>query len=81
LREKLGVLSAAIDESDHAPTSQAQEVYGNLAEDVASAKFQVQRLTDDDVSAFIAKVQSAGVPLISTAPVSAGSGVPSGSDD
>jgi hypothetical protein len=72
LREKLGVLSAAIDESDHAPTAQAQEVYGNLAEDVASARYQVQRLSEDDVAAFTAKLTTAGVPLISAVPTAAG---------
>jgi hypothetical protein len=69
LREKLGVLSAAIDESDHAPTAQAQEVYGNLAEDVTSVRYRVQEFVSDEVAAFSAKLEAAGVPRLSTATV------------
>ncbi len=72
LREKLGVLSSAIDESDHAPTAQAQEVYGNLAEDVTSARYRVQQFVDDEVAAFSAKLEAAGVPRLSTSRVSIG---------
>lgn len=78
LREKLGVLSSAIDESDHAPTAQAQEVYGNLAEDVTSARYQVQQFVDDEVAAFSAKLDAAGVPRLSTTKVGAGAATPAG---
>ena len=78
LREKLGVLSAAIDESDHAPTAQAQEVYGNLAEDVTSARYRVQQFVDDEVAAFSAKLEAAGVPRLSTTPVGSGAATPAG---
>ncbi len=72
LREKLGVLSSAIDESDHAPTAQAQEVYGNLAEDVTSVRYRAQQFVDDEVAAFSAKLEAAGVPRLSTTPASTG---------
>ncbi len=76
LREKLAVLSLAIDESDHAPTAQAQEVFGNLSEDVISAHHAVQQIVNDDVAAFTAKLKAAGVPLIGTTPVKAEERVP-----
>ncbi|MEZ4571593.1 MAG: hypothetical protein R2849_14925 [Thermomicrobiales bacterium] len=76
LREKLGVLSAAIDESDHAPTAQAQEVYGNLAEDLTSARYQVQQFVDDEVAAFSAKLEAAGVPRLSTSKTGTGDSDP-----
>ena len=78
LSEKLAVLSMAIDESDHAPTAQASEVYGNLAEDVTTVRYQVQQLAEDDVAAFAAKLSAAGVPLISTTPVASGAAAPAG---
>jgi photosystem II stability/assembly factor-like uncharacterized protein len=71
LNEKLSVLAMAIDESDHAPTAQAREVFGNLNEDLATVRYQVQRLIEDDVAAFTAKLTAAGVPLISTTPIEA----------
>ena len=71
LSDKLSVLAMAIDESDHAPTAQAREVYANLSEDVATVRYQVQRLIDDDVAAFTTKLTAAGVPLISAIPLGA----------
>ena len=65
LREKLAVLSLAIDESDHAPTAQAHEVFGNLSEDLATVTNAVDKFTKDDVGAFVEKLKSKGVPLIS----------------
>jgi photosystem II stability/assembly factor-like uncharacterized protein len=71
LSEKFSVLAMAIDESDHAPTAQAQEVYANLAEDLTTLRYQAQRLSEDDIAAFTAKLQAAAVPLISAVPTGA----------
>jgi photosystem II stability/assembly factor-like uncharacterized protein len=65
LREKLAVLSLAIDESDHAPTAQAYEVYNNLSEDLVSVGHAVSQLVNNDVGAFVEQLKSKGIPLIS----------------
>ncbi len=70
LRDKLAVLSMAIDESDHAPTAQAQEVYGNLVEDLTTIRYRVQELIDEDVAGFSDLLDRSGVAMISTTTVS-----------
>jgi DNA repair exonuclease SbcCD ATPase subunit len=72
VREKLGALAGMIDESDHAPTQQAREVYGNLAEDAVTYRQRLGTLVDSDIGAFTSLLQRHNVPLISAqAPVAA----------
>lgn len=52
LNEKLTSLSTMIDESDHAPTAGAREVYAQLAQGVQEQMDGLQRLLDTDVRAF-----------------------------
>ena len=65
VREKLGALAGMIDESDHAPTQQAQEVYGNLAEDTVTYRQRLSSIVDSDVATFTGLLQRHNVPLIS----------------
>ncbi len=65
VREKLGALAGMIDESDHAPTQQAHEVYGNLAEDAVTYRQRLNSIVDSDVSSFTGLLQRHNVPLIS----------------
>jgi len=52
LKEKLTSLSAMIDESDHAPTQGARQVYVHLAQGVQEQMDGLQRLLDTDVRTF-----------------------------
>jgi photosystem II stability/assembly factor-like uncharacterized protein len=64
LREKLTTLSAMIDESDHAPTRAAEEVFAHLAERVSAAEEGLGRLLGEELGQFAERVRAAGVPLI-----------------
>ena len=65
VREKLGALAGMIDESDHAPTRQAHEVYGNLSEDAVTYRQRLSSIVDGDVASFTGLLQRHSVPLIS----------------
>ncbi|CAN5664072.1 hypothetical protein BH23CHL2_BH23CHL2_10440 [soil metagenome] len=65
VREKLGALAGMIDESDHRPTQQAREVFGNLAEDAVTYRQRLTTTVDSDVSSFTELLQRHNVPLIS----------------
>ncbi len=73
VREKLGALAGMIDESDHAPTQQAHEVYGNLAEDTVTCRQRLSSIVDGDVASFTGLLQRHNVPLISARSSSVGS--------
>ncbi len=72
VREKLGALAAMIDESDHAPTQQAHEVYGNLAEDAVTYRQRLGTIVDSDIGAFTSLLQSHNVPMILAKATTAG---------
>ena len=73
VREKLGALASMIDESDHPPTRQAQEVYANLAEDAATYRQRLNSIVSSDVESFTSLLQRHNIPLISaTADVTSG---------
>jgi photosystem II stability/assembly factor-like uncharacterized protein len=65
VREKLGALAGMTDESDHAPTQQAHEVYGNLAEDAVTYRQRLNTIVGSDIDAFTNLLQRHNVPLIS----------------
>jgi hypothetical protein len=58
LKEKLTSLSAMIDESDHAPTAGAREVYAQLAQGVQEQMNGLQFLIDTEIKAFNDLVRS-----------------------
>jgi hypothetical protein len=64
VKEKLGTLSAMIDESDHAPTQGANEVYDMLSDQVAEQRQRLQQLMDEHVPGFGDLVQSLAIPPI-----------------
>jgi hypothetical protein len=64
VKEKLATLSAMIDESDHAPTRGAGEVYDMLSDQVAAQRKQLQQLMDEHVPGFGDLVQSLAIPPI-----------------
>lgn len=64
LKEKLGALSAMIDESDHIPTRGAGEVYTMLEGHVEAEQKKFQQLLDETVPSFGDLVQSLAIPPI-----------------
>lgn len=53
-----------IDESDHAPTRGAQDVYGTLRDHLDAQRMKLARLVDTDVPSFGHLVQSLAIPPI-----------------
>jgi photosystem II stability/assembly factor-like uncharacterized protein len=64
LREKLATLSVMIDESDHAPTRGAVEVFESLGAQVEEVQGRLRRLLVDEVSRFGTLIQTAAIPPI-----------------
>jgi photosystem II stability/assembly factor-like uncharacterized protein len=64
LKEKLATLSAMIDESDHAPTKGAQEVFEQLRGQVAEVQGRLQSLLAEEVGRFDGLIREAGLPAI-----------------
>jgi len=64
IKEKLGALSTMIDESDHAPTRGAGEVYTLLADQLDEQRTQLQHLLDEQIPSFGDLVQSLAIPPI-----------------
>jgi hypothetical protein len=64
IKEKLATLSAMIDESDHAPTQGANEVYDMLSDQVAEQRRLLQELMDEHIPGFGDLVQSLAIPPI-----------------
>ncbi|HEX6542436.1 MAG TPA: hypothetical protein VF040_11830 [Ktedonobacterales bacterium] len=65
LKEKLGTLSAMVDESDDAPTQGALEVFSLLSDQAGSVRRQLQDLLNGDVAAFNELVRASGLPAVS----------------
>ena len=63
-KEKLATLSTMIDESDHAPTKGAQEVFAMLSAQVQEAQGRLRTLLEEDVARFSEVVRDAGIPAI-----------------
>jgi hypothetical protein len=68
LNDKLGCLANAVAAGDFAPTRQAEEVWGELAGQVDLRLAALHALFADDVAAFNARVQEAGVPAVVVPP-------------
>ncbi len=64
LREKLTTLSAMIDESDHAPTRAAVEVFESLSARLEEVQARQRRVIAEDLGQFIALIQASGVSPI-----------------
>jgi small-conductance mechanosensitive channel len=64
LKDKLTTLSTMIDESDDAPTEGAEEVFQSLSERVDARAQQLRKIVSDDIAAFNAKVQEAGLAAV-----------------
>jgi hypothetical protein len=64
LSEKLGTLTAMIEESDHAPTRQSYEVFNELSSRVATQTGALRQVIDTELAEFNNKVTAAGVPPI-----------------
>ncbi|MDQ6832253.1 MAG: glycosyl hydrolase, partial [Chloroflexota bacterium] len=64
IKEKLGALSTMIDESDHAPTKGAGEVYAMLNDQLDEQRKQLQQLLDEHIPSFGDLVQSLAIPPI-----------------
>ena len=64
LADKLATLSVMIDESDHAPTQGATEVFATLSDQVSAARATFQRLLTTDVKAFNELVRASDVPPV-----------------
>ena len=64
IKEKLGALSVMIDESDHAPTQGAGEVFTMLDGQLDTQQKQLQALLDEQVPGFGDLVQSLAIPPI-----------------
>jgi photosystem II stability/assembly factor-like uncharacterized protein len=65
LADKLATLSAMIEESDHAPTTQAEQVYDELSARVTEQTDALQATISNEIAAFNAKVTEAGLPPVS----------------
>ncbi len=66
LREKIGTLARMIDESDHAPTQQSEELYANLSEDTVTALYRLNDVLSTDIDAFNNLLEQTAVPRVST---------------
>ena len=64
IKEKLAALSGMIDESDHAPTKGAGEVYEMLGEQLDEQQKKLQQLLDEHIPSFGDLVQSLAIPPI-----------------
>ncbi|MGI8854974.1 MAG: WD40/YVTN/BNR-like repeat-containing protein [Thermomicrobiales bacterium] len=64
IKEKLGALSTMIDESDHAPTKGAGEVYDLLKDQIDEQRKKLQQLLDEHIPSFGDLVQSLAIPPI-----------------
>ncbi len=64
LKEKLITLSIMVDESDHAPTQGAEEVYGHLSEDIVTQKARLQQVIADEVAKLNDLIAKAKLPPI-----------------
>ena len=64
IKEKWDALSSIIDESDHAPTAGAHEVYAQLQGQLDAERDKLRRLLDGPVAAFGELLQKEGVPPI-----------------
>jgi len=64
IKEKWDALSSMIDESDHAPTTGAQEFYAELKTQLDAQRRKLKRLVDGPVKAFGELIQKEGVPAI-----------------
>ena len=61
LKEKLQALSGMIDESDHAPTRGATEVYDLLSGQLEAQRRQLREVLDQPLSEFNAVVSALGI--------------------
>lgn len=64
IKEKLGALSTMIDESDHAPTRGAGEVYTMLSDQLDEQRKHLQHLLNEHIPSFGDLVQSLAIPPI-----------------
>ncbi len=64
LSEKLGGLTAMIEESDAAPTRQSYEVFNELSARVSDQQGALRQVIDHELAEFNSKVSAAGVPAI-----------------
>jgi photosystem II stability/assembly factor-like uncharacterized protein len=64
LKEKLATLSAIIDESDHAPTRGATDVFATLAAQVEDVQARLRAVVATDVAQFASRIREAGIPVI-----------------
>jgi hypothetical protein len=64
LKEKLCTLSSMIDESDHAPTQGAREVYAQLSQQLEQQRARLAQVLEEHTRVFGEAVQAAAVPAI-----------------
>jgi len=64
VKEKLDALSSMIDESDHAPTRGAQEVYEQLRSQLEEQRRKLKEVLDGPAKAFGELVKSLDLPPI-----------------
>jgi hypothetical protein len=64
IKEKLGTLSSMIDESDHAPTAGAQEVYALLRDQLEQQRQRLATVLNERLPAFAELIASESVPAI-----------------
>ncbi|MBV9173101.1 MAG: glycosyl hydrolase [Chloroflexi bacterium] len=64
VKEKLDTLGNMVDESDHAPTRGAQEVYEQLRSQLDDVRRRFDQLLQTEVKQFSERVQSLNVPAI-----------------
>jgi photosystem II stability/assembly factor-like uncharacterized protein len=64
LKEKLETLSSMVDESDHAPTRGAQELYAELRRQLEERRRKLAELMDEPVRGFNELVASVGIPAV-----------------
>jgi len=64
LKEKLATLSTMIDESDHAPTRAALEVFDSLGARVEEVQGQLRQVATAEVDHFGELIRAAGIPPI-----------------
>jgi photosystem II stability/assembly factor-like uncharacterized protein len=65
LTNRLAALSGMLDESDHAPTQQAQAVYDKLKQEAAEKLAALQQVLDSEAAAFNQLVKNAGIDPVS----------------